>query len=187
MLETESVLPLVRQSPAARRFRRIGGNALEESGRIDHAEQGVSMERSALAPDDDPIGLVMAAPPAEFGADALVPRADQGKASKMQKKKMVVALARKLLVALWWRYVDAGVVIEGCAVLKRCARSARRPPPRCERFLTNPPRSDQPRCGRSGKWANRDGLLGLKSRSEEGTRLLPSLPPPAKAESGCGR
>ena len=37
-------------------------------------------------------------------------------ASKVQKKKMVVALARKLLVAMW-RWVDAGVVIEG-AVLK---------------------------------------------------------------------
>ena len=42
-------------------------------------------------------------------------------ATKLQKKKMVVALARKLLVALW-RYVDAGVVIEG-AVLKRAARA----------------------------------------------------------------
>src|SRR5271154_5427040 len=41
-------------------------------------------------------------------------------ATKLQKKKMVVALARKLLVALW-RYVD-GVVIEG-AVLKRAARA----------------------------------------------------------------
>ena len=47
-------------------------------------------------------------------------------ATKLQKKKMVVALARKLLVALW-RYVDAGVVIEGAvlkrAVLKRAARA----------------------------------------------------------------
>lgn len=42
-------------------------------------------------------------------------------ASKIQRKKMVVALARKLLVALW-RYVDAGVMIEG-AVLKRAARA----------------------------------------------------------------
>jgi transposase len=42
-------------------------------------------------------------------------------ASKIQRKKMVVALARKLLVALW-RYVDAGVLIEG-AVLKRAARA----------------------------------------------------------------
>ena len=42
-------------------------------------------------------------------------------ASKLQKKKMVVALARKLLVALW-RYVDAGVVIEG-AVLKSAAKA----------------------------------------------------------------
>src|SRR5580704_9818641 len=40
-------------------------------------------------------------------------------ATKLQKKKMVVALARKLLVALW-RYVDAGVMIEG-AVQKRAA------------------------------------------------------------------
>jgi transposase len=42
-------------------------------------------------------------------------------ATKLQKKKMVVALARKLLVALW-RYVDAGVLIEG-AVLKRAVRA----------------------------------------------------------------
>src|SRR5271154_2345431 len=42
-------------------------------------------------------------------------------ATKLQKKKMVVALARKLLVALW-RYVDAGVVIEG-AVPQRAARA----------------------------------------------------------------
>jgi transposase len=43
-------------------------------------------------------------------------------ASKLQKKKMAVALARKLLVALW-RYVDAGVVIEG-AVLKSAAKAS---------------------------------------------------------------
>ena len=42
-------------------------------------------------------------------------------ASKLQRKKMVVALARKLLVALW-RWVDAGVVIEG-AVLKDAAKA----------------------------------------------------------------
>jgi transposase len=43
-------------------------------------------------------------------------------ASKLQRKKMVVALARKLLVALW-RWVDAGVVIEG-AVLKSAAKAS---------------------------------------------------------------
>jgi transposase len=43
-------------------------------------------------------------------------------ASKIQKKKMTVALARKLLVALW-KWVDAGVVIEG-AVLKSAARAS---------------------------------------------------------------
>ena len=43
-------------------------------------------------------------------------------ASKLQKKKMAVALARKLLVALW-KWVDAGVVIEG-AVLKSAAKAS---------------------------------------------------------------
>jgi len=43
-------------------------------------------------------------------------------ASKLQRKKMVVALARKLLVALW-RWVDAGVVIEG-VVLKSAAKAS---------------------------------------------------------------
>ena len=43
-------------------------------------------------------------------------------ASKLQRKKMVVALARKLLVALW-RWVDAGVVIEG-AVMKSAAKAS---------------------------------------------------------------
>jgi transposase len=43
-------------------------------------------------------------------------------ASKPHKKKMVVALARKLLVALW-KWVDAGVVIEG-VVLKSAAKAS---------------------------------------------------------------
>jgi transposase len=43
-------------------------------------------------------------------------------ASKLQRKKMVVALARKLLVALW-KWVDAGVAIEG-AVLKSAAKAS---------------------------------------------------------------
>src|ERR1700723_2771882 len=43
-------------------------------------------------------------------------------ASKAHKKKMVVALARKLLVALW-KWVDAGVVIEG-VVLKSAAKAS---------------------------------------------------------------
>jgi len=43
-------------------------------------------------------------------------------ASKLHKKKMVVALARKLLVALW-KWVDAGVVIEG-VVLKSAAKAS---------------------------------------------------------------
>ena len=43
-------------------------------------------------------------------------------ASKLHRKKMVVALARKLLVALW-KWVDAGVGIEGVA-LKSAAKAS---------------------------------------------------------------
>ena len=68
-------------------------------------------------------------------------------ASKPQKK-MAVALARKLLVALW-KGVDAGVVIEG-AVLKSAARASRRSATN-RSFFTNPPRSDQPRSIRVGE------------------------------------
>ena len=86
---------------------------------------------------------------------------------------MVVALARKLFVALW-RYVDAGVVIEG-AVLKRAARRAEASA-RSEAF----DESAEVRSTSVDPGGRTDGLLGLKSRSEEGL-ALPSLPP---CESG---
>src|SRR5271156_4225854 len=71
-------LPLVRQSPAARRFRRVGGGALAEG--VDRERKGGLEGRpSALAYGDDPIGLVVAAPSTGLGAGALVRRADQGR------------------------------------------------------------------------------------------------------------
>jgi transposase len=92
-----------------------------QSGSIDH-EQGVSKGgnqrlRTAM------IQLAWLWPrhqPGSALARWFVERT-QG-ASKVHKKKMVVALARKLLVALW-KWVDAGVVIEG-VVLKSAAKAS---------------------------------------------------------------
>jgi transposase len=92
-----------------------------QSGSIDH-EQGVSKGgnrrlRTAM------IQLAWLWPrhqPGSALARWFVERT-QG-ASKLHKKKMVVALARKLLVALW-KWVDAGVVIEG-VVLKSAAKAS---------------------------------------------------------------
>ena len=53
------------------------------------------------------------------------------------RKTMIVALARKLLVALW-KYVTAGVVIEGAIVKSGLNR-------RSERIAHNLPRPDQSR------------------------------------------
>ena len=92
-----------------------------QSGSIDH-EQGVSKGgnqrlRTAM------IQLAWLWPrhqPGSALARWFVERT-QG-ASKLLRKKMVVALARKLLVALW-KWVDAGVVIEG-VVLKSAAKAS---------------------------------------------------------------
>ena len=90
-----------------------------KSGSIDH-EQGVSMGNHRLRETMIQLAWLW---PLHQPSSALTRwcRERTKGATKLQKKKMVVALARKLLVALW-RYVDAGVVIEG-AVLKRAARA----------------------------------------------------------------
>ena len=89
------------------------------SGSIDH-EQGVSMGNQRLR--ETMIQLAWLWPLHQPNSALTRWYLERTKgATKLQKKKMVVALARKLLVALW-RYVDAGVVIEG-AVLKRAARA----------------------------------------------------------------
>src|SRR6202000_2352693 len=131
----------------ARRFRRIGGNALEE--RQDRSRTGRLDGQSALAPDDDPIGLVMAAPPAELGADALVPRADQGGEQDPEEEDGGRAGAQ---------------AARGAVAVRRRRRSRRcacaEPPPR---GALRPPRGANAFCrirrgpinlGRSG-WANR--------------------------------
>src|SRR5271163_547975 len=95
-----------------------------KSGSIDH-EQGVSMGNHRLR--ETMIQLAWLWPLHQTNSALTRWYRERTKgATKLQKKKMVVALARKLLVALW-RYVDAGVVIEGAvlkrAVLKRAARA----------------------------------------------------------------
>ena len=58
----------------------------------------------------------MAAEPADLGAEPVVPRTGPAPWRAWMRKTIIVALARKLLIALW-RYTTAGVVIEG-AVMK---------------------------------------------------------------------
>ena len=58
--------------------------------------------------------MAVAAKPAAIGARSLVQGPVNGNGGRL-KKTAIVALARKLLVALW-KYVTAGVVIEGAIV-----------------------------------------------------------------------
>ncbi len=61
----------------------------------------------------------MAAPSAAIGPGSVVEERVRRNGGRL-KKTTIVALARKLLVALW-KYVTAGVVIEG-AVMKAARR-----------------------------------------------------------------
>ena len=61
--------------------------------------------------------VAMVATSTGFGAGALVPCTSQKRNGGRLRKTTIVALARKLLVALW-KYATAGVVIEG-AIVKR--------------------------------------------------------------------
>lgn len=90
-----------------------------KSGKIDH-EQGVSMGNRRLRQTMIQLAWLWPLHQPNSALTRWYLERTKG-ATKLQKKKMVVALARKLLVALW-RYVDAGVMIEG-AVLKRAARA----------------------------------------------------------------
>ena len=90
-----------------------------KSGSIDH-EQGVSMGNHRLRQTMIQLAWLWPIHQPNSALTRWYRERTKG-ATKLQKKKMVVALARKLLVALW-RYVDAGVMIEG-AVLKRAARA----------------------------------------------------------------
>lgn len=68
----------------------------------------------AAAHHDDPAGLALAAAPADIGVDA-AGSATGWRIWAAARKPAIVALARKLLVALW-KYVTTGVVIEGAAM-----------------------------------------------------------------------
>jgi len=118
MLETEA---FYRSFDNRRQLAAFGGLAGTpwKSGSIDH-EQGVSMGNHRLRQTMIQLAWLWPIHQPNSALTRWYRERTKG-ATKLQKKKMVVALARKLLVALW-RYVDAGVVIEG-AVLKRAARA----------------------------------------------------------------
>ena len=73
--------------------------------------RSVQSGQPEAAYDNATARLAMAAPPAAINAGALVPRARQRNGGRL-RKTTIVAIARKLLVALW-KYVTAGVVIDG--------------------------------------------------------------------------
>jgi transposase len=118
MLETEA---FYRSFDNRRQLAAFGGLAGTpwKSGKIDH-EQGVSMGNHRLRQTMIQLAWLWPIHQPNSALTRWYRERTKG-ATKLQKKKMVVALARKLLVALW-RYVDAGVPIEG-AVLKRAARA----------------------------------------------------------------
>jgi transposase len=118
MLETEA---FYRSFDNRRQLAAFGGLAGTpwKSGLIDH-EQGISMGNHRLRQTMIQLAWLWPLHQPNSALTRWYRERTKG-ATKLQKKKMVVALARKLLVALW-RYVDAGVVIEG-AVLKRAARA----------------------------------------------------------------
>ena len=90
------------------------------SGSIDH-EQGVSMGNQRLRETMIQLAWLWPLHQPDSALTRWYLERTKGATKLQKKKKMVVALARKLLVALW-RYVDAGVVIEG-AVLKDAAKA----------------------------------------------------------------
>jgi hypothetical protein len=69
----------------------------------------------------------MAAEPADLGAQPVVPRAGVRRLGGRMRKTIIVALARKLLIALR-RYTTSGVVIEGAVMKAAPATIWSRPP-----------------------------------------------------------
>jgi len=119
MLETEAFYRSFDNRRQLAAFVGLAGTPWK-SGAIDH-EQGVSMGNQRLR--QTMIQLAWFWPQHQPNSALTRWYRERIKgASKIQKKKMVVALARKLLVALW-KWVDAGVVIEGAA-LKSAAKAS---------------------------------------------------------------
>ena len=85
-----------------------------QSGGVERGSGHLEVGQPPPAQDHDRAGLVLAAPPAGLGVEPLV--SGVGAAKGRVRRIAIVALARKLLVALW-RYATQGVVPEG-AVFK---------------------------------------------------------------------
>ncbi len=106
------VLAKLLQPPANRLLRRPRGDAVAQ--RFDRARTGrVANRQCAAAHDDGAARLAVAAASAAIGAVAVV--CARVANARPRRKTMIVALARKLLVALW-KYVAQGVVPEGVIV-----------------------------------------------------------------------
>lgn len=86
-----------------------------QSGSVDHDQGVAEAGNPRLGNDADPDGLAVAAPSTAIGAHLVVPGPVKHNGGRL-KKSTIVTLARKLLVALW-KYVSAGVIMEG-AIMK---------------------------------------------------------------------
>ena len=110
-LKSVGVLPQLRQPPAGRRLRRADGNALFEHQR----DQGIS---KAGNPRARTTAVELAWRWVYWQPDSALTRwfkARVGDAKGRVRRIAIVALARKLMVALW-RYLETGVVPEGAVL-----------------------------------------------------------------------
>ena len=98
--------------------RLLCGAGLRHPGRVDRLIANRACLKQAIRDCEQRSStrVAMAAPSAALGAGPAVQERVRRNGGRL-KKTTIVALARKLLVALW-KYVTAGVVIEG-AVMKR--------------------------------------------------------------------
>ena len=112
---------------------------------------------------------------AAIGAGSVVQEgAGQPQWRPSQRETTIVALARKLLVALW-KYVTAGVVIEEC----HCEERLKGDRKKIEVIYRDPIESRRIRGGRT------EPVRGLKSRYQEWSR--PPEPRPPQAGYWCSR
>ena len=107
--------PKLRQSKTGGVLRRLGADALAK--RICRARARHLQSRQSKAADDDDSARVAMVATSTGSALARWFHARVQRNGGRLRKTTIVALARKLLVALW-KYATAGVVIEG-AIVKR--------------------------------------------------------------------
>src|SRR6185503_9000335 len=104
------IVPKFFQPTAGCLLCRIGADALAERIRRSRTRR-LQSRKPAAANNHDPARLVVDKASAPFDTDRMVYQRVQLNGGRV-RKVLIVALARKLLIA-FWKYVTAGVVLEG--------------------------------------------------------------------------